>query len=1392
MRIVLDMQAVQTESRFRGIGRYALSLAGAIAKNRGSHELFLVLNGLFPDTIESVRTHFENLLPQQNICTWYSPGPVRENNLENRMRREIAERVREAYLAQLKPDVVHVFSLLEGFVDDAVTSIGVFAPQIPTTVTLYDLIPFLNREVYLEPNPLYEEHYLRKIEHLKKAKSWFAISEWTAKEAAQTFGVDCPPVVNVGAACDSMFVPQKVSSLGKQKLYSRFHISRPFVLYSGATDHRKNLPRLLRAYAQLTTRLRDSYQLVLIGKHPAGDVQVLKQVAAKAGLSEDELILTGYISDQDLVQLYNLCTVFVLPSWHEGFGLPVLEAMSCGRAVVAANTSSLPEVIGRQDALFDPLNEDSIAQKLTEVLSDEIFRKDLEHHGLKQAEKFSWQQSAECAIKMFEEVYFKLQIPKKDLINRAPDNLKFPRSPEILIRSRPRMAYISPLPPAKTGIADYSSELLPALSRHYEIDAITDGNTVSDSWVRANCRVQNPDWFRKHAKRYDRVLYHFGNSPFHGYAFDLIQNIPGVVVLHDFYLPHLIVSRGNHSDLFTEELWYAHGYQAVCDRFRGSELRVMTEYYPCNLTIVQAARGIIVHSGHSRDLARHWYGPDAATAWSIVPHVRKLPELVDWRASARSTFGLKDTDFVVCSFGILDPTKLNHRLLDCWIKSSLGKDRNCLLFFVGEKPDNDYGKRLVERMQNSESSTRVHITGWVNQITYRQYLAIADMGVQLRSLSRGESSGTVLDCMAYGMSTIANAHGSLADLPDEAVWKMRDEFTDEELVTALETLRHNELLRRKLSGRARTIIQLKHAPSACALQYKEVIEGFHQNPDVWSLTRSIAEVVNEAPSRFDIMDLVSSVSQTLIQKPRLKKIFIDVTATAENDAKTGIERVARAYCHELILNPPDGFRVEPICLSNHQGRWYYNYAKQFALKLLECPQDALEDAPIEYQAGDIFIGLDINDKLSKAAEQGLLDNLKNSGVRIYFLIHDLLPLLRPDFFPPGHERSFLQWFNPVVDYADGVVTTSRTVADTLRMLAPVIETSRTTGRLNVAWNYSGADINSSVPTKGMPTTAHRVLKRLRTHLSFLMVGTIEPRKGHQQVICAFEKLWVEKVDVNLVIVGKTGWNNILPVIEKIRTHPALGKRLFWLEAVSDEYLEKIYSACACLIAASEAEGFGLPLIEAARHGLPIIARDIPVFREVCGQHIFYFSGESDQALADTILDWLELREKGKVIESAGLPWLTWKESAERLVRNILQDEWPIRLALDGCCYPGGLQTHRSRRLKWRGFSDPEEEIRWTDGHQASIVFNWPENHAAEARLSIVLDTLGLQRFSITHAGVEIYSGSLDGHHEVSCLLTELFPGTHVLNFSIPDAHQPGNGDDRQLALAIRSLAISTP
>ena len=136
-----------------------------------------------------------------------------------------------------------------------------------------------------------------------------------------------------------------------------------------------------------------------------------------------------------------------------------------------------------------------------------------------------------------------------------------------------------------------------------------------------------------------------------------------------------------------------------------------------------------------------------------------------------------------------------------------------------------------------------------------------------------------------------------------------------------------------------------------------------------------------------------------------------------------------------------------------------------------------------------------------------------------------------------------------------------------------------------------------------------------------------------------------------MIVGKAGWL-VDELVSRLETHKELGEKLLWLSDVSDEYLQRLYDESTCLIMASEDEGFGLPLVEAAQNRLPIIARDIPIFREVANEHATFFRGRTGPALADELIEWDSLYNKSLHIKSDDMPIISWKKSADELLLRI--------------------------------------------------------------------------------------------------------------------------------------------
>ncbi len=830
MRIVIDMQAAQGASRYRGIGRYTNAFVQAVARNKGEHEVILALSGLFPDTIEPIRAAFEGLLPQDKIRVWYANGPVSAELPSNEIRREVAEFIREAFLASLQPDIIHICSLFEGYFDDAVASIGKFDKRTPVSVTLYDLIPLLNPDKYLKSNSRYEQYYHRQLNNLMRANRYCAISEHSRQEGIVHLGLVVSDTVNVSTAVEDNFHLQASDRNIGDVIFKKFLISRPFVLYSGATDERKNLPRLISAYAALPDNIRKAHQLVFAGGLTEDHLKSLQSIAKTAGLRQDELIFTNRVTDTELVYLYKNCKLYVFPSWHEGFGLPVLEAMKCGAPVIGANTTSLPEVIGLKEAMFDPFDVISISSIMEKALIDDSFRIRLRDNGFRRSQLFSWDLTAKRAIK----------------------------------------------------------------------------------------------------------------------------------------------------------------------------------------------------------------------AWETMPSVRP------------------------------------------------------------------------------------------------------------RSL-----------ISAY------------------------------------------------LSGE----------------QMYEVIAPHLAHQDEQAILHTAACLALNQPQIND------------------RQLLVDISELIKRDAKSGIQRVVRSILKEWITNPPYGYRVEPVYATVASG---YHYAREFTASFINWKKEELTDEPIDYSPGDIFFGLDWQPQV-QVAQGEFYQHLRRYGVKVFFTVYDLLCIKMPEHFVEGSGNACTLWLE-TVSAVDGAFCISKSVAeelnDWLKKYKPVRLSS-----FDTHWFHLGADIDNSQPSLGLPNDAQTLLSQLQALPSFLMVGTLEPRKAHAQVLDAFELLWKSKLPVNLVIVGKKGWL-VDELVQRLGNHVELDKHLYWLEAISDEYLKKIYANSSCLIAASYGEGFGLPLIEAAQHRLPIMARDIPVFREVANEHALFFKATRPCELALSIKSWLELKKTNQHPKSENMAWLSWKESAAELLKAL--------------------------------------------------------------------------------------------------------------------------------------------
>lgn len=227
-------------------------------------------------------------------------------------------------------------------------------------------------------------------------------SEFSRDSIMRAYGLERHRIVVVPHAANPMFRPVN-HSVASQRVGADFGFQGPYVLSVGDLQPRKNHVGLIEAFAKLVhAHPQLKHRLVLAGKETWFSERI-RDAVTSSGIA-DRITFTGFVSDDDLLRLYNGCDCFVFPSFYEGFGIPVLEAMACGRAVACSNTSAMPEVADGAGILFDPYQPGEISRAMADILLDSELRSRLERLGLQRAAHFTWQKTAEMTLGVYYEV----------------------------------------------------------------------------------------------------------------------------------------------------------------------------------------------------------------------------------------------------------------------------------------------------------------------------------------------------------------------------------------------------------------------------------------------------------------------------------------------------------------------------------------------------------------------------------------------------------------------------------------------------------------------------------------------------------------------------------------------------------------------------------------------------------------------------------------------------------------------------------------------------------------------------------------------------------------------------------------------------------------------------
>lgn len=264
-------------------------------------------------------------------------------------------------------------------------------------VTIHDLIP------YIMPETVGNGYLMKFLNQIPQiiglSDAIITVSDCSKKDILKFFPIDESKIFVIPLAADENFKPLDKEKC-RSELASKYNINKPYILYIGGFSSRKNVAALITAFSKLIKKLPKEYVLVLVGDYNAEGNSLLKLISTLN--IEDKVILTGKVPETDLPILYNGSKLFVYPSVYEGFGLPPLEAMSCGVPVITSRTSSIPEVTGDSCILIDSYDDTSkLLDSMEKVLCDESFSTLLSEKGLLRASNFSWEKAAEATINVY-------------------------------------------------------------------------------------------------------------------------------------------------------------------------------------------------------------------------------------------------------------------------------------------------------------------------------------------------------------------------------------------------------------------------------------------------------------------------------------------------------------------------------------------------------------------------------------------------------------------------------------------------------------------------------------------------------------------------------------------------------------------------------------------------------------------------------------------------------------------------------------------------------------------------------------------------------------------------------------------------------------------------------
>jgi len=738
--IVADVRCLQDPNYARrGVGRYTLALLSEIPLGNKLRLVGLV-DPTLPPLIEEARSILHNVASNAYSASLGWPTYVPATCFVS--------------LSPMTHDPLFCARLLSD-------------PLLLRIAVVHDFIPYRDASRYL-PGPVERLRYATSLRWLARHDLFATNSRGTAEELSSLLGVAAADITVTGCPVGPAF--ERIGTVREES-------ARQHILVVGGGDSRKNPEIVIRAHARSGRMQRDhGVPLVIAGSYGDEFTQRFRAISAAAGGRPSLISVPGQVTEAKLLEMYGHAMAVVCPSRDEGFSIPVVEGMEAGAPCLVSDIPAHRELVPDASQRFGCDDEDALRILLERVIGDLAWR---EKVLANQALTWPGFRTVEVGRRFWGPLVERMQSQPRSICG-----------PSVLRNAKPRVALLSPLPPDRSGVADYTAATCSELGRLVDLHLFTE--TERPLQVAGATSIRPLTALPQLMSEFDRVIGVIGNSHFHLRIFNLLQDYGGAAIAHDarmlgFY--RILLGQERALATASREL-KRQVTEAELNIWLGDEGKLEALFLG---DIAESATPMIVHSPvTAREVRdRHNITP-AYLPFSICRRWAKGELSLASRSAARARLGLSPHEIVIATFGFVQRDKAPEECV--WALEIL---RNwgvpASLHFVGSTSNlSDHGASLRALIMSLKLNEFVRfVDEYASDQLYKDYLVGANLAVQLRTYGLGGLSGALLDCASAGLPTVVNASlGEAVGVPRTYVRTIPDALSPfllaEELANLLE------------------------------------------------------------------------------------------------------------------------------------------------------------------------------------------------------------------------------------------------------------------------------------------------------------------------------------------------------------------------------------------------------------------------------------------------------------------------------------------------------------------------------------------------------------------------------------------------------------------------------